>query len=217
MFQKLGFINSILGDPAKRKVYDETGDLGVASEELDGDALKMWKEYFDQVFTPVTEDEVSSFAKKYRNSDEETEDIKNAYLSGKGSMDTIMSNVPLAECSEEDRYRAIVETLFESNDLEPTPKWTKTNTKEAILKRKKAEKAEAAAFEKAQKAEKKKARGREEPLDDLEALRAAIIERKKGGFDDLISKLAGKYEAQDSGADPKPKKPKAKGSKAKKK
>ena len=58
MFQKLGFIHGILSDAEKRKVYDQTGDLGSASQELDEDALKMWKEYFDNLFPRVTEEQV---------------------------------------------------------------------------------------------------------------------------------------------------------------
>lgn len=61
MFQKLGFINTILSDPEKRKLYDATGDLGVASEELDMDKVKMWREYFDTLFKPVTEEDVCTW------------------------------------------------------------------------------------------------------------------------------------------------------------
>eukprot|EP00668_Euglena_longa_P029034 GGOE01036372.1.p1 GENE.GGOE01036372.1~~GGOE01036372.1.p1 ORF type:complete len:281 (-),score=106.40 GGOE01036372.1:179-1021(-) len=203
MFQKLGFINTILSDPEKRRLYDETGDIGVASEELDMDKVKMWRDYFDTLFKPVTEEKVTSFAAQYKGSAEEREDIVNAYKAGEGSMDVIMDHVPLAEISEEGRFRGIVEDLFKAKVLMPTANWKKTTTKAAADKRKKAEEAERAAFEKEEHSsssnKKKKARGSDKGA-DIEALREAILVRHKAGFNDLIANLERAYATTDAEA-----------------
>ena len=39
-------------------MYDATGDIGAASEDLDMDKVQTWKAYFDGLFNKVTEDEV---------------------------------------------------------------------------------------------------------------------------------------------------------------
>ena len=56
-FQKLGFVYSVLSDEKKRKVYDETGDIeAVGREDLNEDTVNWWKQYFERIFKPVTEE-----------------------------------------------------------------------------------------------------------------------------------------------------------------
>jgi|EP00670_Eutreptiella_braarudii_P028134 DnaJ family protein C protein 9 len=205
MFQKLGFIHGILSDAEKRKVYDQTGDLGSASQELDEDALKMWKEYFDNLFPRVTEEQVESFAAKYKGSDDEKEDLINAYNKGKGSMDVILESVPLAQCAEESRYTVRVEELFKTKELERTALWDKTTTEKAAQKRRKAEAAQRAAFEAHEKADKKRKTQKSKDAGmDLDALQAAILQKRSSGFDDIMAKLERTYASSE--AQPKTKK-----------
>jgi DnaJ family protein C protein 9 len=213
-FQKLGFINSILSDPTKRKLYDDTGDFGAAVEDLDMDTVQTWKAYFDGVFNKVTETEIDSFAGRYKGSAEEREDIKAAYTQGDGSMDVIVSHVPLAGCSEEDRFRTIVEAMFEAKELEPTAQWKKTNTAAAIRKRLRAEEAEKALYEKEQK---KQAKAKAPKATDLETLQAAIAARHKASFTDLIGRLEKAYGADEPESSGKKRKPAAAPKKAAKK
>ena len=52
-----------------------------------------WNDYWRLLFPKITVEDINSFAQKYKNSDEEAEDLKKAYLQHEGDMDKIMEEV----------------------------------------------------------------------------------------------------------------------------
>jgi len=180
------------------------------------------------------------------DSAEELEDLKRAYNDTNGSLGEIMNHIPHSTIEDEPRFIRLITNLIKSGDLTSTPTWGKSVKDEtARLKRKKksakeAEEAEALAKEigvwdefygggkpadnsiKKQKGKRKADAGDGEE-DDVSALQALILKRKKnmeGFFDSLAAKYAesepsarpggsGKKRKADIGDDPPPKKPKS--------
>lgn len=171
--------------------------------------------------------------------------MKRAYNDTDGSLDEIMNHIPHSTIEDEPRFVRLITNLIKSGDLASTRTWEKSVKDEtARLKRKKksaqeAEEAEALAKEigvwdefygtgkpadkatKKQKGKKKADVGDEE--EDVSALRALILKRKKnmdGFFDNLAAKYAepepsarsggsrGKKRKADVGEDPPTKKSK---------
>ena len=91
-FQALGAVYKILSDKNARGLYDETGEI---DDEGDADINKDWTEYWRILFKKVTLDDIKKFEEKYRDSEEEKNDLKAAYLEAEGDMDTIIGNVQL--------------------------------------------------------------------------------------------------------------------------
>ena len=89
-FQTLQKIFSILSDPEKRKVYDETGSME-DSEDLAGEKFDQLYKYYRTVFRKVTEDDISAFEKSYRGSAEEEKDLLAFFERFEGDMDRVFA------------------------------------------------------------------------------------------------------------------------------
>ncbi|CAM6105115.1 unnamed protein product [Calypogeia fissa] len=59
-FQSLQSVIAILGDPDKRKVYDETGT--VEDVELSGDTFKNLYQFFKSLYKQISEEDIDAFA-----------------------------------------------------------------------------------------------------------------------------------------------------------
>lgn len=94
-FQSLQRIYSVLGDPEKRKIYDQTGSLQ-HSEDVEGEDLADLAKYFRSVYKKVTEDDIDAFEGQYRGSEEERGDLLKYYQQFKGNMDTVFVWVMLS-------------------------------------------------------------------------------------------------------------------------
>ena len=71
-------------DQNKRKQYDEDGIIPCDDDETNEESKKSWKEYFDLIFGKVSTDDIDSFARKYKMSDEEETDVLKNYVKFKG-------------------------------------------------------------------------------------------------------------------------------------
>lgn len=89
-FQSLQKIFSVLSDPEKRKVYDQTGSLD-DSDTLAGEDFDNLYKYYRTVFKKVTEDDILAFERQYRGSKEETEDLIKYYTQFSGDMDKVFA------------------------------------------------------------------------------------------------------------------------------
>ncbi|KAL0035585.1 hypothetical protein WJX79_000769 [Trebouxia sp. C0005] len=87
-FQSLQRIYGVLGDPEKRKVYDQTGSLD-DSDELAGEQFDSLYKYYRGLYRKVTEEDLDSFQADYRGSEEEAADLLQMYARFKGNMDTV--------------------------------------------------------------------------------------------------------------------------------
>lgn len=201
-FQSIAFAHAILSDPARRKRYDSTGST--AESIVDADGFN-WSDYYREQFRDaISSDAIKEFAKKYKNSDEEKDDILIAYENSEGDMDAIYESVMLSDVLEDDeRFRKIIDTAIASKDVPAYAKYTKESkkSKQARIQAAKAEAGEAENYARELGVHdelfgnKKKKKGSAE--DDL----AALIKRNQQNRSSFLDDLAAKY-----GAASKPKK-----------
>ena len=79
--------SKLLKDPNKRKEYDKDGIIphdDDDDDETNEQSKKSWKEYFDLIFGKLSTDDIDSFARKYKMSDEEEKDVLDTYVKFKG-------------------------------------------------------------------------------------------------------------------------------------
>ncbi|CAK5050022.1 unnamed protein product [Meloidogyne enterolobii] len=120
-FQILSKAYNILSDSEKRSVYMETGkfDFDDDDEENSKDWFSVWR----GMFKKVTKEDIEEYLKKFRGSQQEMNDVKNAYVKYKGDMDKILETVIGADVQNEDRIREIIRHFIELGELPSLPKY----------------------------------------------------------------------------------------------
>ncbi|KAG0246868.1 hypothetical protein B0O80DRAFT_300455 [Mortierella sp. GBAus27b] len=113
-FQRLGFAYAVLGNPERRKVYDETGQ--VSEDGVPGaSGAATWDAYFRDLWSGiVSEETIKEFEKTYRFSDEEKRDVVDAYVTYRGDIDGILSAVPVCSYEDEERFRKIIQSAIDA-------------------------------------------------------------------------------------------------------
>ncbi|XP_051897654.1 dnaJ homolog subfamily C member 9 [Pristis pectinata] len=148
-FQILGKAYTVLSDKEQRAVYDEQGIIDEEADVLTQD--RDWEEYWRLLFKKVTVADIKNFEDKYKGSEEEMTDIKQAYMEFKGDMDSIMESVLCATTGDESRIREILENAIKARELPAYTAFTKESiSKQRARKRrsdKEAKEAEAARLE----------------------------------------------------------------------
>jgi len=184
-FQCIGAVYAILSDENKRGLYDETGEVDDENDPLSQN--KDWEEYWRCLFPKVTMKDIEEFEKKYKESDEEKEDIKKAYLEGEGDMGHILDTVLLCEEDDEERFREIIDDMIKNKEIKKLKGYKKLG--KADLKKRKL-----VAETEAQEAEEAK---REMGLDGSDdSLRAMILARQQSRgqqASSFLDGLAAKY------------------------
>lgn len=111
-FKVLSKIYAILSDKDKRALYDEQGVI----DDDDGNGtnwLKMWQQFFK----PISVEDINNFEKQYIGSEMERNDIKKAYLNGKGCINYMFDHVQFMQCSDEERIIGIVKELIAAGEV----------------------------------------------------------------------------------------------------
>ncbi|KAF3061442.1 DnaJ like protein subfamily C member 9 [Daldinia childiae] len=205
-FQSIAFAYAVLSDPARRKRYDETGSTSESIVDSDGFS---WSDFYrEQYRDTVTADAIEKFAKQYKGSDEEKDDVLIAYEEYKGNMDKVYESVMLSDVLEDDeRFRAIIDEAIANKDVPAFKAYTKESkkSKEARVKAAKKESVEAEEYAKElgvhdklfgkkdnKDGKSKSKKGSSE--DDL----AALIRRNQQGRSNFLDNLAAKYGAAPS-------------------
>ncbi|KAM3967222.1 dnaJ (Hsp40) homolog 10 [Aphomia sociella] len=111
-FKVLGSIHAILTDENKRATYDET--KSVDDDEI---AERDWMVYWRLLFKKITIEDIRAYEKEYTGSVQEREDIKQAYVAGKGDMDYIVDHVQFARTENEPRIRDILNEMIEKGEI----------------------------------------------------------------------------------------------------
>lgn len=101
-FQSLQNVIAVLGDPAKRKVYDTTGSIEDA--ELSSETVQNLYEFFRTSYRKVTAKDIEEFAASYRGSDQEKEDLKELYTRCKGNMNSVFDQL-MCSIPKQDSHR----------------------------------------------------------------------------------------------------------------
>ncbi|POW10599.1 hypothetical protein PSTT_05972 [Puccinia striiformis] len=100
-FDQIGLAYKILSDPKLRQRYHQTGKID-QNDFLDGcDDQASWSAYFKDLWSgEVNAQTIEEFTKKYRDSEEESNDLRDHYLEFDGSLPEILSHTMCAshEC-----------------------------------------------------------------------------------------------------------------------
>lgn len=176
-FKALSIVHSILSDSTKRSLYDTTGDVDT---EDAGDDFKDWYDYFRNLFPKLTVEKIEEFKATYKGSQEEREDLIEAYLRFNGKMEKVMEVVILAEEGEEERLCSTIDSIISFGDLEITPNYEKFKTK--TLKY----------AAKPKKNKRKTAKKQERSESDLAALILSNRSSRGAGFGNIVAKYGGK-------------------------
>lgn len=113
-FSFISKIHESLSNPDARALYDETGQtepsqLDSENGEFDTSAAY---DYWRSIFPKISQRDIEEFEKRYINSEEELEDIENAYELGNGDLTTIFEHVPFANLENLDRILNILHQEF---------------------------------------------------------------------------------------------------------
>ncbi|CAK9269316.1 unnamed protein product [Sphagnum jensenii] len=177
-FQSLQNVIAILGDPEKRKMYDESGSVDAA--DLGADAIQSLYRYMRTLFKQVTEEDIDQFSRSYRGSDEEAKDLKDQYAKSKGDMNQVFNQIMCSEPKlDSHRFMDIIDAAIASGELKERKAYRKWATEVSKTPRHPNPLAPA----------KKKKEGGESSSD----LVAIINHRGKQQMDALASSLAAKY------------------------
>ncbi|KAL7622077.1 hypothetical protein AAE478_007578 [Parahypoxylon ruwenzoriense] len=203
-FQSIAFAYAVLSDPARRKRYDETGST--SESILDSDGFS-WTDFYRSQFDAATLSKaVEEFAKEYKGSDEEKDDLLAAYREHKGKMSKIYETVLLSDVQEDDeRFRAIIDEAIAKKDVPAFKAYTHESKKSREARVKAAQKESVEAEEHAKELgihdklfgnkHKKDGKGKKgSSEDDL----AALIRSKQQDRGSFLDNLAAKYGAAPS-------------------
>lgn len=180
-FKVLSKIYAILADKDKRALYDQHGVIDDDDDSSGTHWLQMWQQFFK----PISAEDISNYEKAYIGSEMERDDIKKAYLNGKGCINYMMDHVQFMQCHNEDRIIGIVKEFIAAGDV---PEY-KICTEEPKAKRDRRHKkyareaTEAAAIRKAE--EKKR-----DPQVSLEQQIALLQTERERRFTSLLDKYS---------------------------
>ncbi|KAI9637627.1 uncharacterized protein MKK02DRAFT_43553 [Dioszegia hungarica] len=131
-FQKIGFAYAVLSDEGRRKRYDANGKT---AENAFTDAEEMgWDAYFESLFQRVDRKMLDDHKEKYQDSQDELDDLEEAYNKSEGSLPSILQGIPHATHEDESRLIGLVEDLISSGKLERTKAWTKSSKDQTAAK-----------------------------------------------------------------------------------
>jgi DnaJ homolog subfamily C member 9 len=194
-FQEIALAYAILSDERRRKRYDTTGNTSESLDIEDDDFS--WTDFFrEQTATMVDGAMIEKIKKEYQGSNEEQEDLLNAYEESEGDMDAVYEQIMCSNVLEDDeRFRKIIDAAIKDGRAQEY----KTYSKETkASKKKRAAKAKAEEGEAMELAEelgvkdklfgKKKGKG-----NDDDALKALIQQRQQSRGESFMENLEAKY------------------------
>jgi DnaJ family protein C protein 9 len=136
-FQILSKIYSVLSDPEKRTLYNDTGCVDEDDViDQDTDWVNVWK----MMFKSITIEDIKQFEKKYKGSIEEEDDLKSAYIDYEGNMDKIMESVMCSEMGDEDRYKDLISGWIAEGSVPSFPSFVNETNKKKMRRKRKFEK-----------------------------------------------------------------------------
>jgi DnaJ family protein C protein 9 len=129
-FQILSKIYSVLSDPEKRTLYNDTGCVDEDDViDQDTDWVNVWK----MMFKSITIEDIKQFEKKYKGSIEEEDDLKSAYIDYEGNMDKIMESVMCSEMGDEDRYKDLISGWIAEGSVPSFPSFVNETNKKKMI------------------------------------------------------------------------------------
>jgi DnaJ family protein C protein 9 len=209
-FQEIAFAYAILSDERRRRRYDLTGNTS-ESLDLEDDDFN-WMEFYREQFSGIVDaSAIDKIKQEYQGSDQERNDLLEAFKTYKGDLDKIYEVVLLSSVlDDDDRFRAILDNAIASGEVEGYKKYTEESESKRKRRLKHAQDEAKEAEDLAEEIEEeKKSAGsgkrktknkKTSSKSDDNALAALIQQRQKSRaaniFDDLEAKYAPKASAK---------------------
>uniref|UniRef100_A0A8C4X0W6 DnaJ homolog subfamily C member 9 n=2 Tax=Eptatretus burgeri TaxID=7764 RepID=A0A8C4X0W6_EPTBU len=191
-FQVLSKVHSVLTDKEHRALYDEQGIVDEENDTITQD--KDWDQYFRLLFKKITVADIRAFEEAYRESEEERDDLKKAYLDSRGDMNQILETMLCASIEDEPRFLNFLETSIKAGDLPTYPAFSKESKQKRESRRRRYR-------EEAREAEET---AKEIGLDGTETSLAALMkkqqEKHQGKMESLLDNLESKYSRKNKGS-----------------
>lgn len=144
-FKIISTIHNLLSNDDKRKYYDETGRIDEDEDSHEyhenENTYEYWSSYYRQLFPEITINDIIKYENIYKGSNDEKNDIWNAYVNSDGDLKQIMNVVMFAESGDEERIINIIDDGINNNIIQLTKKYQQI--KKQILNKKKKFKKEA--------------------------------------------------------------------------
>ncbi|KAF0689363.1 Aste57867_19189 [Aphanomyces stellatus] len=176
-FQLLCTIHAVLSNAESRAVYDETGEID-SEASSNSQSFDDWVAYWRAIFPPVTEKDITSFEATYRGSDEEANDVLQAYEKYKGKWQSILDVVMLSRDEDVDRFSDIIEAAIDDGKVPLFPAFKK----KPVVKKSTAKKAAA------------EAKAAEDLIAQIRGKNGPSAMAKRGSdFGSLLAKFEDKY------------------------
>jgi DnaJ family protein C protein 9 len=151
----------------------------------------------------ISGDAIAVFSQAYKGSDEEKDDLLNAYEEYMGKWDNIYEVVMLSDpLEDEDRYRAIIDAAIEKGEAKAHAAYTDETKKQKALRMKRAQKSGKEAEELAKKLgvhDKLFGTGKATKKESGQDALAALIQKRQAGRGDFFDHLEAKYAAPQKG------------------
>ncbi|WIA41573.1 hypothetical protein OEZ86_008938 [Tetradesmus obliquus] len=194
-FQALQRIYEVLSDPVKRKLYDNTGSLQECEDMVQGDNFSELYAAFREA-TKVTEEDVDSFAAKYRGSAEERTDLLQLVNKFRGDMRCVFDWLMLSRTDlDSHRFRDTLEQAVAAGELKAYKAYKAWSASVAATPRPTADPLAPP------KPSKKKKGSKQGEGDDSMALVAAIRGKGAGAaFNGMLASLEAKYASKGKGS-----------------
>ncbi|KTW25964.1 hypothetical protein T552_03238 [Pneumocystis carinii B80] len=189
-FERIAFAYGILSDEKRRKIYDTTGKTNEVISDID------WTEWIKELYnSSINGETLEEFKKSYQGmfycSEEERQDLYQAYEQFKGSMTEIFSHVLCSNVlSDEERFRAMIDEGIKNKELKKYKNYTQETSSQRRRRRKNAEKEAEEAEELTKELGLDKTLKKIKTEDDLQAL---IKQRQSTRMETLINNLEAKY------------------------
>lgn len=144
------------------------------------------QQYWRDLYPSVTMEDLDEHKQKYRFSDEEKEDLRNAYVSSNGNMASIFEAIPFSNMLEdEERFRKHIWELIEAGEVK---KYRAFANESPSNQTKRMKKAKREATEAAQAAKSIKAKRATQGQHDLGSILAKRSKHRAAQFDSFVAK-----------------------------
>lgn len=139
-FQQINYAYTLLSDEKRRKRYDDTGRTDEGMDDVN------WEEWVKD-FGKIDADKLDKFKSEYQHSDEERQDLLDAYVQAEGNLEEIFTLVPCSEVLvDEERFVKTIEEAIKGGEVEELGGW-KTSKGDEGKRKKMREKAKKEANE----------------------------------------------------------------------
>lgn len=197
-FQEIALAYAILSDERRRKRYDTTGNTS-ESLDLEDDDFN-WTDFFrEQTASMVDSAMIEKIKQEYQGSDEEREDLLNAYEEFKGDMDAIYEQIMCSNVlDDDDRFREIIDAAIKEGRVQSHKTYIKESKTSKKRRTAKAKAEEGEAMELAEELGVKdklfgNGKSGKKQTNDDDALKALIQQRQQSRGASFLDNLEAKY------------------------